>query len=100
MFTTTNTPRLAARFVLSESHDVIETPFATWEVVKVIELPEDHPSLPFGETLAFVVRLVKGVMVTDDDAVWEWADSPIVSRLGADTVFFFRPDDMVSARAA
>lgn len=99
MFNTTDTPRLAARFVLGEGHDVIETPFAVWEVVKVVKFDVAPEAMEFGETLAFVVRMVSGGMSTMDETVWEWADSPIVARLGADTVFWFRPDDMVSARA-
>lgn len=100
MFTTTDTPRLAAKFLMGEGHDVIETPMATWEVVKVVRFEESPEALPFGETIAAVVRLVKGVMVSNDDDVWEWAGSPLVDRLNADTVFWFRPDDIVAARAA
>lgn len=100
MFTTTDTPRLAARFLMGEGHDVIETPMATWEVVKVVRFDEAPEAMEYGETIAAVVRLVKGVMVADDADVWEWASSSLVERLGADTVFWFRPDDIVAARAA
>jgi hypothetical protein len=87
-----DSPRIAARFLLGNGHDVIEGPFATFLILAIVVVPPRE----FGETLAAVVRVMDGY-VTDGDA--EYADTPFCKALGGDAVFFYRTDDMVAARA-